>query len=405
MVPGVAQLDAPALPTTKAALQAAYAEVERVRIARQNSTAQPPPPQMTGSATPFTDSEGRRGGPRHAAKRNGREDQAGRGSGGAEAAARRRPGPVSEGGARRGRFRRAPRALLVQSLRVSVAKGPLVRVAAGASSAKRSARMFSAASATCCRPSSSHPAMLVYLDNAQSDRAELARPGANRKRGLNENLAREILELHTLGVDGGYTPGRRDGAGAHHHRLDVLRSRGPARRAWHASCSSPMRTSPATTLARQGLCRRRRQAGRGGARRPGAASGDGAPYRREACAPSLWPMSRRQARRPAGRDVSGDRRRPQGRPRSRWSTPTRRGPPRYARCARPTSSCWRRCGHRPPAGRPGPAARIPQRHGHAAVAAAGTQRMARHGVDLGLARGHQIASRCAAAIAARVKDP
>jgi uncharacterized protein (DUF1800 family) len=48
-----------------------------------------------------------------------------------------------------------------------------------------------------------HPAMLLYLDNAES-RA----PGSNRKRphsGLNENYARELLELHTLGVDGGYT--------------------------------------------------------------------------------------------------------------------------------------------------------------------------------------------------------
>src|SRR6202035_15935 len=32
-----------------------------------------------------------------------------------------------------------------------------------------------------------------------------SRAGQNRKRGLNENLAREIMELHTLGVDGGYT--------------------------------------------------------------------------------------------------------------------------------------------------------------------------------------------------------
>jgi uncharacterized protein (DUF1800 family) len=59
-----------------------------------------------------------------------------------------------------------------------------------------------------------HPGMLVYLDNAQSIGVE-SRLGAQsarraqrnpeaRKRGLNENLAREILELHTLGVDGGY---------------------------------------------------------------------------------------------------------------------------------------------------------------------------------------------------------
>ncbi len=45
-----------------------------------------------------------------------------------------------------------------------------------------------------------HPAMLFYLDNAQSVAAS-----AGRTRGLNENYARELMELHTLGVDAGYT--------------------------------------------------------------------------------------------------------------------------------------------------------------------------------------------------------
>lgn len=49
-----------------------------------------------------------------------------------------------------------------------------------------------------------HPAMLFYLDNQQSLGPQ-SRAGLNRKRGLNENLAREIMELHTLGVGGGYT--------------------------------------------------------------------------------------------------------------------------------------------------------------------------------------------------------
>jgi uncharacterized protein (DUF1800 family) len=49
-----------------------------------------------------------------------------------------------------------------------------------------------------------HPAMLVYLSNAPSVGPD-SRLGQQRGRGLNENLAREILELHTLGVDGGYT--------------------------------------------------------------------------------------------------------------------------------------------------------------------------------------------------------
>lgn len=48
-----------------------------------------------------------------------------------------------------------------------------------------------------------HPSMLLYLDNARSISAD-SMVGKRQKKGLNENLAREILELHTLGVDGGY---------------------------------------------------------------------------------------------------------------------------------------------------------------------------------------------------------
>lgn len=72
-----------------------------------------------------------------------------------------------------------------------------------------------------------HPAMLLYLDNANSsassdskttmearmeempmrrERREKAKEQAQkRKKGLNENYARELMELHTLGVDGGYS--------------------------------------------------------------------------------------------------------------------------------------------------------------------------------------------------------
>jgi uncharacterized protein (DUF1800 family) len=50
----------------------------------------------------------------------------------------------------------------------------------------------------------SHPAMLVFLDNVQSMGAD-STAGINRDKGLNENLAREILELHTLGVRTGYS--------------------------------------------------------------------------------------------------------------------------------------------------------------------------------------------------------
>jgi len=48
-----------------------------------------------------------------------------------------------------------------------------------------------------------HPMMLIYLEQVQSVGPESAF-GKRQKRGLNENLAREMLELHTLGVNGSY---------------------------------------------------------------------------------------------------------------------------------------------------------------------------------------------------------
>jgi uncharacterized protein (DUF1800 family) len=48
-----------------------------------------------------------------------------------------------------------------------------------------------------------HPAMLYYLDNAVSSAAGQKPNG--KQLGLNENYARELMELHTLGVDGGYS--------------------------------------------------------------------------------------------------------------------------------------------------------------------------------------------------------
>jgi uncharacterized protein (DUF1800 family) len=47
-----------------------------------------------------------------------------------------------------------------------------------------------------------HPAMLFYLDNWRNAKPNLT--AKSRTQGLNENYARELMELHTLGVDGGY---------------------------------------------------------------------------------------------------------------------------------------------------------------------------------------------------------
>jgi uncharacterized protein (DUF1800 family) len=52
--------------------------------------------------------------------------------------------------------------------------------------------------------SAKHPAMLYYLDQWLSVSPQAARAGQNA-RGLNENYARELMELHTLGVNGGYS--------------------------------------------------------------------------------------------------------------------------------------------------------------------------------------------------------
>ncbi len=49
-----------------------------------------------------------------------------------------------------------------------------------------------------------HPAMLIYLDNANSVGPQ-SPAGRNGKRGLNENLARECMELHTVSPAAGYT--------------------------------------------------------------------------------------------------------------------------------------------------------------------------------------------------------
>src|SRR6185437_6368738 len=49
-----------------------------------------------------------------------------------------------------------------------------------------------------------HPAMLFYLDNVQNSAPGTKAPNG-RELGINENYARELMELHTLGVDGGYS--------------------------------------------------------------------------------------------------------------------------------------------------------------------------------------------------------
>jgi uncharacterized protein (DUF1800 family) len=87
---------------------------------------------------------------------------------------------------------------------VSVAKGQILRVAAGPFEREAIRPYALGRFADLLAAVESHPAMLYYLDNQRSIGPGSA-AGRFAGKGLNENLAREILELHTLGVGGGYS--------------------------------------------------------------------------------------------------------------------------------------------------------------------------------------------------------
>src|SRR4051794_32805651 len=87
---------------------------------------------------------------------------------------------------------------------ISAAKGGLARMWAGSFEREAIRPHVLGRFADMLKAVEQHPAMLFFLDNQQSLGPD-SRAGINRNRGLNENLAREIMELHTLGVNGGYT--------------------------------------------------------------------------------------------------------------------------------------------------------------------------------------------------------
>jgi uncharacterized protein (DUF1800 family) len=87
---------------------------------------------------------------------------------------------------------------------ISASKGGLARMWAGSFEREAIRPHVMGRFADMLKAVEQHPAMLFFLDNQQSLGPE-SRAGQNRHRGLNENLAREIMELHTLGVGSGYT--------------------------------------------------------------------------------------------------------------------------------------------------------------------------------------------------------
>jgi uncharacterized protein (DUF1800 family) len=87
---------------------------------------------------------------------------------------------------------------------ISASKGELARMWAGSFEREAIRPYVFGRFSDMLKAVEQHPAMLFFLDNQQSLGPD-SRAGQNRKRGLNENLAREIMELHTLGVGGGYS--------------------------------------------------------------------------------------------------------------------------------------------------------------------------------------------------------
>ncbi len=87
---------------------------------------------------------------------------------------------------------------------VSTAKSEIGRAAAGAFEREAIRPHVLGRFADMLMAVERHPVMLNFLDNAQSVGPD-SKAGQRRKVGLNENLGREILELHTLGVGSGYT--------------------------------------------------------------------------------------------------------------------------------------------------------------------------------------------------------
>src|SRR4051794_32257207 len=87
---------------------------------------------------------------------------------------------------------------------ISASKGELARIWAGSFEREAIRPHVFGRFGEMLRAVEQHPAMLFLLDNQQSLGPD-SRAGQTRKRGLNENLAREIMELHTLGVGGGYS--------------------------------------------------------------------------------------------------------------------------------------------------------------------------------------------------------
>ncbi|MFO1115627.1 MAG: DUF1800 family protein [Beijerinckiaceae bacterium] len=197
--PGIALLDGPGLGATPGLLVGLFDEQERRRVEREGAdrTKLATALQLVqGAEAPQPEQAAMSGGPAQPPKSPPSIEQT---AYRAEALAR-----FQRAAAARAGFVERLVCFWSNHFCISVAKGGFVRVIAGAYEREAIRPHVLGRFADMLKAVELHPAMIFYLDNQQS-MGPNSQAGKNRRRGLNENLAREILELHTLGVDGGYS--------------------------------------------------------------------------------------------------------------------------------------------------------------------------------------------------------
>jgi uncharacterized protein (DUF1800 family) len=201
--PGIALLEGPGMPRTALALQAMFADQDQKKAERERMAAEAAAqPAMTAAGAMAANPNGSVASPPPSPPGN------------KEPPKPPSPEQIVYRAEALARFQRAvqARAGLVERLVafwanhfcVSVAKSNFIRISAGAFEREAIRPHVLGRFSDMLFAVESHPAMLHYLDNQQSIGPN-SQAGLRQNRGLNENLAREIMELHTLGVDGGYT--------------------------------------------------------------------------------------------------------------------------------------------------------------------------------------------------------
>jgi uncharacterized protein (DUF1800 family) len=217
--PNGALLDAPGLQPTPALAAAVFAYQDEVKRAREaaKSEAVPQDPSSQTRGLPTTGGENAMAATPSAVPAAGADPAPAMQGAPAKPASAQQPPNVVQKTFRAEALARLQRAVLADCgfterlvafwsnhFCISAGKGELARMWAGAFEREAIRPHVLGRFADMLKAVEQHPAMLFFLDNQESLGPD-SRAGQNRKRGLNENLAREIMELHTLGVGGGYT--------------------------------------------------------------------------------------------------------------------------------------------------------------------------------------------------------